>query len=375
MTYTYDAFTAGSNFGKGKLTGLASQNSNIVRTFDRRGNIKSDKRIIATLAHTVTYAYNSADQVTQITYPSGRLVNYIRDTTGRITQVRTKKLATDPTWTIVASSIVREPMGNLVRSLTYGNTLTETNSYTLDYELTRGLVLDGATKIVDRTLARTDNLNITAITDGITATRNVSFWHEPANRLQNADSAGQWGTKIFYYDNVGNRIEERSTPPGGSLTTDVYGYGATNNRLVQITRAGTTIRSLAYDANGNQTGDSGLGGSRTYTYNKRNRLSNALIGAISWDYTYNGLELLHNRGRRAVEQGAPALRVGSGYFADCEAQSPSRDVSPRSQLDGMRFPNPGDSIMPQYVGRTRATQARPEHRSSCRSSSQWPARC
>lgn len=71
----------------------------------------------------------------------------------------------------------------------------------------------------------------------------------------------------------------------------------TNNRLVQITRAGTTIRSLGYDANGNQTTDSGAGGSRTYTYNKRNRLDTATIGAIVWNYTYNGLEQLIVRTR------------------------------------------------------------------------------
>lgn len=71
----------------------------------------------------------------------------------------------------------------------------------------------------------------------------MSLWHEPANRLQSATAPNQWGTKVFYYDGVGNRIEERtlmfetccaarrrvgsqvSTPPGGALSTDVYRYG------------------------------------------------------------------------------------------------------------------------------------------------------
>ncbi|MFM2422585.1 MAG: hypothetical protein RL291_1115, partial [Pseudomonadota bacterium] len=108
--------------------------------------------------------------------------------------------------------------------------------------------------------------------------------HDPANRLQNAD--GPWGARNFYYDKVGNRIEERSTPPGGTQTIDVLGYPATSNRIVQITRGASTVRSLTYDNAGNQISDSGSQGSRTYTYNNRNRLLRAAIGAIQWDYTY-----------------------------------------------------------------------------------------
>ncbi len=41
-------------------------------------------------AKTIAYAYNAADNLTQITYPSGRIVSYVRDATGRITSVTTK---------------------------------------------------------------------------------------------------------------------------------------------------------------------------------------------------------------------------------------------------------------------------------------------
>jgi hypothetical protein len=85
-------------------------------------------------------------------------------------------------------------MGNLICSMTYGNTLTEPNTYSLDQELTRGLVLDGAIAVLDRTIARADNLNSTAITDGITPTRNVARTHDAANRLTNGQRRGEGAT-------------------------------------------------------------------------------------------------------------------------------------------------------------------------------------
>ncbi len=36
------------------------------------------------------YAYDLADRVERITYPSGRQVLYVRDDKGRVTQVRTR---------------------------------------------------------------------------------------------------------------------------------------------------------------------------------------------------------------------------------------------------------------------------------------------
>ena len=52
------------------------------------------------------------------------------------------------------------------------------------------------------------------------------------------------------------------------------------------------IDLLAGLSGGNLTSDSGSGGSKADTYNKRNRLSNATLGALVYNYTYNALEQL-----------------------------------------------------------------------------------
>jgi hypothetical protein len=58
-------------------------------------------------------------------------VIYTRDTTGRITGVATKVNATAASVTL-ASSVVYEPMANLVKSMVYGNGLNDFNTFTLD---------------------------------------------------------------------------------------------------------------------------------------------------------------------------------------------------------------------------------------------------
>jgi RHS repeat-associated protein len=140
-----------------------------------------------------------------------------------------------------------------------------------------------------RTHLRTDGQNITGIVDNVTAANSATFAAGNAGRLQNAD--GPWGSKTFYFDGVGNRSTEISTV-GGVSTTDNYGYPANNNRLVQITRGAATVAALTYDAGGNLLTDNRASGNKTYTYNKRNRLATATVGALSYAYTYNGREQL-----------------------------------------------------------------------------------
>jgi YD repeat-containing protein len=107
VTYTYDDITA-PNKGKGRLTKVADQTGSTAMVYDARGNVITETRTIATKVYTVSYLYDLADRITQLTYPSGRIVIYTRDTTGRITGVATKLNAAAASVTL-ASSVVYEP--------------------------------------------------------------------------------------------------------------------------------------------------------------------------------------------------------------------------------------------------------------------------
>jgi RHS repeat-associated protein len=294
VTYTYDAITGG-NFGKGRLTSMTHEGGSIGRTYDARGNITADARIIAASGaapRTVTYATNASDLVTQITYPSGRQVAYTRDTMGRITLVQSRKISTDP-WADIATGIVYQPMSRLVQSLFAGNGLSNWNTYTADYELDLSGVYDGATKLIERTHSRTDKLNLTNIWDNVVTANNQSFAANPANRLQNAD--GPWGSKTYFYDGVGNRTFENTTA-GGVTTSDNFQYPATSNRVQSVVRATVTTRSLTYDGAGNIATDTRSGIPYVYAYNNANRLKTVTSQAnLVGTYTYNGFEQLIGR--------------------------------------------------------------------------------
>ena len=104
---------------------------------------------------------------------------------------------------------------------------------------------NGATALIARSHARADALNLTGITDGVTAANTASCTYSPANRLQLA--AGPWGSKTFAYDGVGNRLSEATTPVSGLASTDTLTYAAGNNRVVNVVRGAQTVRSLTYD--------------------------------------------------------------------------------------------------------------------------------
>jgi RHS repeat-associated protein len=286
ITYTYDSVASG-NKGVGRLTKVQDESGSTELTYDERGNVVTDVRTIAGQVHTIAYVYDLADRITQITYPSGRIVNYVRDSQGRVTSVTTK-LNAGASPVTVASAIAYQPLSGLVNALSYGNGLSELNTFTLDYELSVLGVYDGATGVINRTHTRSDNLNLTGITDAVTAGNSQSFAMSNANRLQSA--SGSWGDKSLSYDGVGNRTQE-STTLSGSTVTDTYAYPGSSNRLTTVTRGMTTIRAFTYDGGGNILSDSRAGTSYDYTYNNRNRLATVTVGgSLRGTYTYNGLE-------------------------------------------------------------------------------------
>ena len=114
VTFTYDALTPATNKGKGRLTGMVHEGGTITRQYDVRGNITRDARVITAsgaTARNVDYLYDTSDLVTRITYPSGRQVQFTRDTMGRISQVKTKKTAAELSRLLEAANCVCDQTG------------------------------------------------------------------------------------------------------------------------------------------------------------------------------------------------------------------------------------------------------------------------
>ena len=108
ITYTYDS-TSVTN-GKGRLTGRTDPSGTYTFYYDARGNLTKEEKTISSVLYTTEYGYNKDNSLTSITYPSGRVVEYTLDVTGRITQVDTTLNGNPKT---LASSITYLPYGGI----------------------------------------------------------------------------------------------------------------------------------------------------------------------------------------------------------------------------------------------------------------------
>ncbi len=264
VTFTYDS---GTN-GKGRLTGMTDASGTTTYTYDKRGNLASESKVISGQTYLTSYAYDDADNVTQLTYPSGRTVDYEYNSIGQVVQVET---TLGSNTNIVAFDINYHPFGP-IKSLIFGNGLSTAYTFDQDYRLTDA-VTDNNTHSL--TYAYDLGDNISTITDNNDSTRNQSFTYDNLDRLLSGN--GIYGSLSYTYDVVGNRLTETK-----NSVTDTYSYATTSNQVQTIT--GGQINSFTYDAAGNIT----VGSGDTFTVNDANRMATAASGSTTATYTYNG---------------------------------------------------------------------------------------
>jgi RHS repeat-associated protein len=288
ITYTWDSTPAGNN-GVGRITKIEAASGSVEWFYNALGQVTQEKKTTSSVVYTVDYSYDLDGKVTQITYPSGRIVSFSRDSAGRISGVTTKKDSGSSSVTL-ASSVAYLPLGPLM-ALTYGNGLTLSKIYTQDYLIGGLQVQDTSTStvVLDHSYAFGDAINLTGISDNLTPARDETYTYTNANRLQQGD--GIWGTLTWAYDATGNRTSEVLT--SGSTTTSTYNYPGTNNKLLSITQGASTVRAFSYDGAGNISVDTRGSTAYNYHYNNRNRLDELMIGStVTADYVYDGLERL-----------------------------------------------------------------------------------
>ncbi len=285
ITYTYDG-TATNNYGVGRLSKVAIGSTSVSYRYSFLGLISQKTSVVNSLSKSVAYAYDKAGNLTSMTYPSGRIVNYTRDAAGRVQAVKTKMNSSATEQTVV-SAVSYLPFGP-VKNYTYGNGLTHTVSYDNDYRLT-DIVLGG---LMVRNYSYDAADNITKIIDGASATKTQNFTYDNLDRLTSAN--GTYGYQAFGYDGVGNRTG-LLFDNGTSIQSDTYTYEPTSNRLTRIdkTNAGLAngIRNFTYDSAGNLVqGTADDGSAQTYTLNNANRLTTANVNtALVGTYSYNAL--------------------------------------------------------------------------------------
>jgi YD repeat-containing protein len=212
-----------------------------------------------------TFTYDNNDNVTKITYPSSREVQYNYDAGNRIT----KAYAGSTTY---ADDLSYHPTGAL-HEATFGNGTSL--SLTLDPRARPDHLVSGP---LDLTYRYYDNGNVSAIDDARGWAYSSEFSYDTLDRLT---AVTGFGATSFTYDALGNR----ATKGGGSLQV-TYSYSSTTLRLstasssLGVPETGT----FTYDAVGNMTGD----GSGTYSYSARGTtVASSTINNATTRYQYD----------------------------------------------------------------------------------------
>ncbi len=261
VVYGYDE----GAFGKGRLTSMIDAAGTVEYVYDPHGNRISETRTIGGDQFVTSFTYNPADQLVQITYPSGMVIDYQFDTAGQVTSIL--KTAGSVTETLI-DSVEYAPFGP-VTSFTYGNGSSFSSSLNLDFE--PGKLHSGPG--LDWSLSRDALGNVVAITDHANRQKSQSFAYDDLYRLGSAQ--GDYGLESYTYDANGNRTRFVS-----NSTDEAYTYEPQSGRLA--TRGNW---SFTRDANGNRTGKlntQGLG--QFYEFGDDSRLLQAAIRDDSGDY-------------------------------------------------------------------------------------------
>lgn len=279
VTYQYDVpsnLTGCPGIGsypKGHLSRVVENAVTTTYCYDDRGNVVQKIQVQGSNADTTSYGYTLANRLSQITYPSGSVVQYGRNTLGQITTVTTTP--SGGAGQTVVSNVTYLPLGP-VTGYTLGNGQTVARSYDANYRL-----LDLASPNFSLHFTRDAMGNVASLGNapGVPVVTET-YTYDPLYRLTGVlDDQGNV-IESYTYNQTGDRLSKTSA---GGLATGTYGYQAGTHWLTSIGNAART-----YDLNGNTTGNAAGGQTLGYGYDGRNRLTVVQVNQQTvGTYTYN----------------------------------------------------------------------------------------
>ncbi|MEP7007545.1 MAG: hypothetical protein ABI810_16300 [Sphingomonas bacterium] len=266
VTYSYATAPVSAFYVVGRLASVTDGTGTTYFRYNPRGTLLFKRQSIGTAPNTkLIYTYDLADRITSITYPSGRVVTYGRDTKGRVISVTTQANASAPVVTL-ASGITYEAFGSML-SAALGNGLTMAQSWGNDGRLASKRLYQTAsgTNLSSLTYGYDNDDNITSIADGVDPTHSITYGYDTVDRLtQSVAALGSVRQQDFIHDVNGNRVRvEQRVNPGDStpVSTATYSLTSGTNQLASVTDP-TGTRAISYDGRGNTSGETRPGPAR-----------------------------------------------------------------------------------------------------------------
>ncbi len=275
----------------GRMTEAYTQSSILVGTifsYDSMGRVTQNNQVTPIEAPSggapLAYSYDLAGNVTQMTYPSGRVVQQSFDSAGRLCAVAASTSNCSTFTSPYATAFTYDPASQ-VTGFNYGNGVAATFGYSNRLQNTSLKYTSGTTTLFNLShafgAAGSNNGQISGVTDNVDNGRSVVYGYDSLNRLSSALTTGstnypQWGLS-WNYDRNGNRTAQTVTA----------GTGPSNSVSVNASTNQINTSGYSYDLGGNMTNDA----SNTLVYDAENRVTSATNGGASGSYVYNAAGL------------------------------------------------------------------------------------
>lgn len=284
-------------FGVGLLTSVTDGSGGVQYQYDDRGLITDVNSNIAGVNFNNQYQFDNAEEITNLTYPSGMQVSLEYDVAGRLSDITLNQNGID---TVLLNNIEwygpnlgRHQRGNGLITDFFYDTAGRLIEKRFGGESERlQNQLDNQGQIIQQTWVRNDVQDVNP------------FQYDRLGRLVRDGAAEDDIDWLFGYDPVGNRLSQQKSDNSENIS---YEYEANSNLLSQFD---STVVQI--DSAGNTLND----GFRQYKYDAMNRLSIVTNNqnGIEASYTYNYM------GHRARKQLSGSQQIDIRYVYGQEGE-------------------------------------------------------
>ena len=268
------------SYPTGRLTRMTDASGSTTYCYDWRGNVTQKTQLVSLRNSTLSlaYSYTLADRLSTITYPSGVLVSYSRNTLGQITGISALAPGSTRPQTIVADARY-EPFGPL-KWLQYASATTVTKTYDQNYQPT---LIDSKNGLGLTLLSLAYDYDDLGRAKSITQTNSLGintqyFGYDRLHRLKEARDSQNPGSGVieqYSYDLVGNRLSSKQ----GNAAAESYRYS--NQVTAPLFPTDPAYASKSHRLNG-------FGNSDTRSYDASGNLSNSYDMQRQFSYNARG---------------------------------------------------------------------------------------
>lgn len=340
VCYSYGGAGASAYTG-GRLSGVSDSSGSETYSYDLDGRVTQISKITNGTTYNIGYQYDAGGDVTQITYPSGRVVQQAYNPVGQLCQIAPSAtsctgsnyyalIPVSSTW----ASNGYDVAGHLI-NLTYGNGVTATYNYSptrsqiaslryakgnstyfglqYSYQQSSPYSPNCATGTAG------NNGSIECITDNVNSVRTTNYSYDALDRMTSATN-GNWGLSETY-DRYGNRWAQSVRSGSGFSVSLVFGNNGLNGSM------NNRPNGYSYDASGNMIVEPTVPQPTYMTYDGESRMT-TLSGSSAASYTYDGNGM---RVVRSVVGGTTTVSIRSGsqviaeYDNGAAPSAPSRE--------------------------------------------------